>query len=229
MIGAAGNDVAHETYPTPPSVGRMPRLLLAASRRQDQLSAMISCFAMVPQDTWLFAGSIADNMACGNDGATDEEIVAADRAAYADHFVPTLPDSHRTLLDEDASNISSGQRQLLTTARAFLASPGISSPTRPSATWTPAPRSSSRRRWHACGGGRTSFVIAHRPSTIRNAGTIVVMNAGRIVEQGSHDDLLHRHGFYYELYNSQLTETMAETSAGHPEERLSLHSGAGQP
>ena len=174
------------------------------------------CFAMVLQDTWLFAGSIADNIAYGKDGATDEEIVAAARAAYADHFVRTLPDSYRTLLDEDASNISSGQRQLLTIARAFLASPGIlilDEATSNVDTRTEVLIQEAMARLRR---GRTSFVIAHRLSTIRNADTIVVMNAGRIVEQGSHDDLLRRHGFYYDLYNSQFTETMAEAEAELP-------------
>jgi len=170
------------------------------------------CFGMVLQDTWLFAGSIADNIAYGKDGATAEEVVAAARAAYADHFVRTLPDSYRTLLDEDASNISAGQRQLLTIARAFLANPGIlilDEATSNVDTRTEVLIQEAMARLRH---GRTSFVIAHRLSTIRNADTIVVMNAGRIVEQGSHDDLLRRHGFYYDLYNSQFTETMAEAS-----------------
>jgi len=170
------------------------------------------CFAMVLQDTWLFAGSVADNIAYGKDGATDEEIVAAARAAYADHFVRTLPDSYRTLLDEDASNISSGQRQLLTIARAFLANPGIlilDEATSNVDTRTEVLIQEAMARLRR---GRTSFVIAHRLSTIRNADTIVVMDGGRIVEQGSHDDLLRRHGFYYQLYNSQFTEAMAEAS-----------------
>jgi len=170
------------------------------------------CFGMVLQDTWLFAGSIADNIAYGKDGATAEEVVAAARAAYADHFVRTLPDSYRTLLDEDASNISAGQRQLLTIARAFLANPGIlilDEATSNVDTRTEVLIQEAMARLRH---GRTSFVIAHRLSTIRNADTIVVMNAGRIVEQGSHDDLLRRHGFYYQLYNSQFTEAMAEAS-----------------
>jgi ABC-type multidrug transport system fused ATPase/permease subunit len=170
------------------------------------------CFGMVLQDTWLFAGSIADNIAYGKDGATDEEIAAAARAAYADHFVRTLPDGYRTLLDEDASNISSGQRQLLTIARAFLANPNIlilDEATSNVDTRTEVLIQEAMARLRR---GRTSFVIAHRLSTIRNADTIVVMDAGRIVEQGSHDDLLRRHGFYYELYNSQFTEAMAEAS-----------------
>ncbi len=176
---------------------------------RDQVRA---CFGMVLQDTWLFAGTIADNIAYGREGATEEEIVAAARAAYVDHFVRTLPDGYRTLLDEDASNISSGQRQLLTIARAFLANPGIlilDEATSNVDTRTEVLIQEAMARLRQ---GRTSFVIAHRLSTIRNADTIVVMDHGRIVEQGSHEDLLRRHGFYYRLYNSQFTEAMAEAS-----------------
>jgi len=170
------------------------------------------CFGMVLQDTWLFAGSIADNIAYGKEDATDDEIVAAARAAYVDHFVRTLPGGYRTLLDEDASNISSGQRQLLTIARAFLANPGIlilDEATSNVDTRTEVLIQEAMARLRR---GRTSFVIAHRLSTIRNADTIVVMDNGRIVEQGSHNDLLRRHGFYYELYNSQFTEAMPRAS-----------------
>jgi ATP-binding cassette, subfamily B, multidrug efflux pump len=170
------------------------------------------CFGMVLQDTWLFAGPIADNIAYGKDGATEEEVVAAARAAYVDHFVRTLPDGYRTLLDEDASNISSGQRQLLTIARAFLANPAIlilDEATSNVDTRTEVLIQEAMARLRR---GRTSFVIAHRLSTIRNADTIVVMDHGRIVEQGSHQELLRRHGFYYQLYNSQFTEAMAVAS-----------------
>jgi ATP-binding cassette subfamily B multidrug efflux pump len=170
------------------------------------------CFGMVLQDTWLFAGPIASNIAYGKDGATEEEIVAAARAAHVDHFVRTLPDGYRTRLDEDASNISSGQRQLLTIARAFLADPAIlilDEATSNVDTRTEVLIQEAMARLRR---GRTSFVIAHRLSTIRNADTIVVMDNGRIVEQGSHQDLLSRHGFYYRLYNSQFTEALAEAS-----------------
>jgi ATP-binding cassette, subfamily B, multidrug efflux pump len=170
------------------------------------------CFGMVLQDTWLFAGPIADNIAYGKDGATQQEIVAAARAAYVDHFVRTLPDGYRTLLDEDASNISSGQRQLLAIARAFLANPAIlilDEATSNVDTRTEVLIQEAMARLRR---GRTSFVIAHRLSTIRNADTIVVMDHGQVVEQGSHQELLRRHGFYYRLYNSQFTEAMAEAS-----------------
>ena len=170
------------------------------------------CFGMVLQDTWLFAGTIRDNIGYGKQDATAEEIVAAARAAYADHFIRTLPDGYDTLLDEDASNLSAGQKQLLTIARAFLASPPIlildeATSNVDTRTEILIQEAMSRLRQ-----GRTSFVIAHRLSTIRNADTIVVMDAGHIVEQGNHADLLRRHGVYYSLYNSQFTQDLAEAS-----------------
>ena len=170
------------------------------------------CFGMVLQDTWLFAGTIRDNIGYGKQDATAEEIVAAARAAYADHFIRTLPDGYDTLLDEDASNLSAGQKQLLTIARAFLASPPIlildeATSNVDTRTEILIQEAMSRLRQ-----GRTSFVIAHRLSTIRNADTIIVMDAGHIVEQGSHADLLRRRGVYYSLYNSQFTEDLAEAS-----------------
>jgi ATP-binding cassette subfamily B protein len=167
-------------------------------------------FGMVLQDTWLFGGTIRDNIAYGRDDASDDEIIAAATAAYVDKFVRTLPNGYATLLDEEASNISSGQRQLLTIARAFLADPSIlildeATSNVDTRTEVLIQEAMSRLRQ-----GRTSFVIAHRLSTIRNADSIVVMDHGHIVEQGSHEALLRRRGFYYELYNSQFTEALAE-------------------
>ncbi len=167
------------------------------------------CFGMVLQDTWLFAGTIADNIGYGMQGATRQQVIAAARAAYADHFIRTLPDGYDTLLDEDASNISAGQKQLLTIARAFLASPPIlilDEATSNVDTRTEVLIQDAMARLRQ---GRTSFIIAHRLSTIRNADTIIVMDNGHIVEQGSHDELLARHGFYYDLYHSQFTEAPA--------------------
>src|SRR5664280_1266769 len=158
-------------------------------------------FGMVLQDTWLFAGTIRDNLAYGKEGATDEEIVAAAKTAYVDHFVRTLPDGYETLLDEDASNISSGQKQLLTIARALLANPSIlilDEATSNVDTRTEVIIQQAMARLRQ---GRTSFIIAHRLSTIRDADTIIVMDGGRIVEQGRHAELLDRHGLYHSLYN----------------------------
>jgi len=160
-------------------------------------------FGMVLQDTWLFNGTIRDNIAYGREDATEEEILAAARAAHVDHFVRTLPKGYDTELGDEASNISQGQKQLLTIARAFLADPDIlildeatsSVDTRTEVLIQEAMAELMR--------GRTSFVIAHRLSTIRNADTILVMDNGRIVEQGNHEELMAARGFYYDLYNSQ--------------------------
>ncbi|NLJ24664.1 MAG: ABC transporter ATP-binding protein [Firmicutes bacterium] len=163
-------------------------------------------FGMVLQDTWLFSGTIRDNIAYGRENASEVEILAAARAAHVDHFVRTLPDGYDTQLDDDASNISQGQRQLLTIARAFLADPEIlildeatsSVDTRTEVLIQTAMTKLMR--------DRTSFVIAHRLSTIRNADTILVMDNGGIVEQGSHEELMAKRAFYYDLYQSQFTE-----------------------
>jgi ATP-binding cassette subfamily B protein len=162
-------------------------------------------FGMVLQDTWLFAGTIRDNIAYGREGASDDDIVAAARAAYVDDFVRTLPDGYATVLEGDESSISAGQKQLLTIARAFLADPGIlilDEATSSVDTRTEVLIQDAMARLRS---GRTSFVIAHRLSTIRNADVIVVMDDGRIVEQDTHDQLLDRRGFYYDLYNSQFS------------------------
>ena len=169
-------------------------------------------FGMVLQDTWLFAGTIRDNIAYGKDAATDDEVVAAAKAAYVDPFVRTLPEGYGTVLDGEASNLSSGQRQLLTIARAFLADPSIlilDEATSSVDTRTEVLIQEAMARLRH---GRTSFVIAHRLSTIRNADSIVVMDDGQIVEQGNHAELLARKGFYHNLYNSQFSAAIAEAS-----------------
>ena len=175
-------------------------------------------FGMVLQDTWLFAGTIRDNIAYGKEGATEDEIVAAAQAAHVDSFVRTLPNGYDTVLDEDASDLSSGQRQLLTIARAFLADPTIlildeATSNVDTRTEVLIQKAMARLRH-----GRTSFVIAHRLSTIRNADAIVVMDGGKIIEQGSHSELLQREGFYYRLYNSQFAE--AWSGDGQPQRTL---------
>jgi ATP-binding cassette subfamily B multidrug efflux pump len=170
-------------------------------------------FGMVLQETWLFGGTIRDNIAYGREGATEGEVEAAADAAYVDPFVRTLPAGYDTVLDEDASNISAGQRQLLTIARAFLADPSIlilDEATSSVDTRTEVLIQHAMARLRK---GRTSFVIAHRLSTIRNADTIVVMDAGRIVEQGSHNELLTRRGFYYDLYNSQFSDAFVASGS----------------
>jgi ATP-binding cassette subfamily B multidrug efflux pump len=169
---------------------------------------------MVLQDSWLFAGTIRDNIAYGKEGATMDEIVAAATAAHVDPFVRTLPDGYETALEEDASNISAGQRQLVTIARAFLADPSIlvlDEATSNVDTRTEVLIQQAMARLRR---GRTSFVIAHRLSTIRNADEIVVMDGGRIVELGDHAELLEKRGVYYDLYQSQFAETVGADVAG---------------
>ena len=168
-------------------------------------------FGMVLQDTWLFNGSIRDNIAYGRDGVTDEEVHQAAAAAHADHFIRTLPEGYGTVLNEDASNISQGQKQLLTIARAILIDPAIlilDEATSSVDTRTEVLIQKAMARLMV---GRTSFVIAHRLSTIRDAKLILVMDHGRIRESGTHRDLLAREGFYAELYNSQFTGADIET------------------
>jgi ATP-binding cassette subfamily B multidrug efflux pump len=163
-------------------------------------------FGMVLQDTWMFAGSIRDNIAYGKPGATGEEVVAAAVAAHVDSFVRTLPDGYDTVLDEDASNLSSGQKQLLTIARAFLANQSILILDEATSNVDTRTEVLIQEAMAHLREGRTSFVIAHRLSTIRNADTIIVMDHGRIFEQGSHEDLMEQRGLYFALYNSQFTE-----------------------
>jgi len=170
------------------------------------------CFGMVLQDTWLFAGTIRENIRYGRQGATDDEVVAAAQAARADSFIRTLPDGYDTRLDEEASNISAGQRQLLTIARAFLADPPILILDEATSNVDTRTEVLVQEAMAKLRQGRTSFVIAHRLSTIRNADTIVVMDDGRIVEQGDHASLLHRRGTYYALYTSQFTEAPADAA-----------------
>jgi ATP-binding cassette subfamily B multidrug efflux pump len=160
-------------------------------------------FGMVLQDTWLFNGTIHDNIAYGREDATEEEIRAAAVAAHADHFVRTLPDGYATVLNEEASNISQGQRQLLTIARAVLVNPAILILDEATSSVDTRTEVLIRKAMASLREGRTSFVIAHRLSTIRDAEMILVMNHGRIVETGTHAELLEKGGFYAELYNAQ--------------------------
>ncbi|TMC82307.1 MAG: ATP-binding cassette domain-containing protein, partial [Chloroflexi bacterium] len=171
-------------------------------------------FGMVLQDTWLFAGTIRDNIAYGKEGATEEEIIAAAQAAHVDSFVRTLPKGYDTVLDEDASDLSSGQRQLLTIARAFLADPTILILDEATSNVDTRTEVLIQKAMAQLRQGRTSFVIAHRLSTIRNADAIVVMDSGKIVEQGSHAELLQRKGFYFRLYNSQFAESWSGNGEG---------------
>ncbi len=181
-------------------------LLNGVDYRELSRDEVRSAFAMVLQDTWMFAGTIHDNIAYGRPGASDAEVVDAAKAAHVDGFVRTLPEGYATVLDEDASNLSSGQKQLLTIARAFLANQSIlilDEATSNVDTRTEVLIQEAMARLRE---GRTSFVIAHRLSTIREANTIIVMDHGKIVEQGSHATLMQNRGLYYSLYQSQFTE-----------------------
>ena len=169
-------------------------------------------FGMVLQDTWLFHGTIRENIAYGRDGATDAEIEAAAEAAHVDHFVRTLPDGYDTVIDDDATNLSAGEKQLLTIARAFLADPTILILDEATSSVDTRTEVLIQRAMAKLRTGRTAFVIAHRLSTIRDADTILVMNKGAIVEQGNHPQLLARGGFYADLYNAQFTEAIAEVA-----------------
>ena len=165
-----------------------------------------STFGMVLQDTWLFSGTIRDNIRYGNLDATDEEVEQAARAAFVHHFVQTLPEGYDTLINEDASNISQGQRQLLTIARAFLANRRILILDEATSSVDTRTEERIQRAMDNLMEGRTSFVIAHRLSTIRNADLILVIHEGDIVEQGTHEQLLERGGFYADLYLSQFED-----------------------
>ena len=167
---------------------------------------------MVLQDTWLFGGTIRENIAYGNTRATEEQIMAAAKACYVDRFAHSLPMGYDTVLDDEGSSVSAGEKQLLTIARAFLANPTILILDEATSSVDTRTEVLIQRAMAKLRGGRTSFVIAHRLSTIRDADIILVMDAGRIVEQGSHLDLLQRQGAYFTLYNAQFTGAAAEVS-----------------
>ena len=162
-----------------------------------------SRFGMVLQDTWLFKGTIRENIAYGRDGATEEEIVAAAKAAFIDEYIMSLKDGYDTVLEEDGTNLSQGQRQLLTIARAILCDPPLLILDEATSSVDTRTEAKIQTAMQTLMDGRTCFVIAHRLSTIKNADTIIVMRRGSIVEQGTHDELMAKDGFYAMLRNSQ--------------------------
>ncbi|MFD3443098.1 ABC transporter ATP-binding protein [Microbacteriaceae bacterium 4G12] len=168
---------------------------------------------MVLQDPWLFAGSIRENIRYGRQSATDEEILTAAKATYVDRFVHSLPDGYDTVLDEDASNVSAGEKQLITIARAFVAQPSVLILDEATSSVDTRTELLLQHAMAALREGRTSFVIAHRLSTIRDADLILVMEHGSIVEQGSHDTLIAAKGAYWRLYNSQFEQASADVDA----------------
>jgi ATP-binding cassette, subfamily B, multidrug efflux pump len=160
-------------------------------------------FGMVLQDTWLFNGTIEENIAYAKENATHEQVVAAAKAAHADHFIRSLPDGYQTVLNEEASNISQGQKQLLTIARAILADPAVLILDEATSSVDTRTELLIQKAMNVLMRGRTNFVIAHRLSTIRDAHLILVMNHGSIIETGNHNELMAKNGFYADLYNSQ--------------------------
>jgi ATP-binding cassette subfamily B protein len=160
---------------------------------------------MVLQDTWLFGGTIRENLAYGNPAATDEQVREAARAAYVDRFVHSFPDGYDTVINDEGDNISAGERQLITIARAFVADPSILVLDEATSSVDTRTEVLIQEALSALRSQRTSFVIAHRLSTIRGADVILVMDGGRIVEQGSHEELLAHDGPYSQLYRAQFT------------------------
>ena len=168
-------------------------------------------FGMVLQDTWLFGGTVKDNIKYGKEDATDDEVIRAAKAAHVHHFIKTLPNGYNSLLNEESSNVSAGQKQLLTIARVILADPKILILDEATSSIDTRTEIQIQDAMDNLMKGRTSFIIAHRLSTIKNADLILVMNHGDIVEQGTHEGLLAKGGFYSDLYNSQFEVEEAET------------------
>jgi ATP-binding cassette subfamily B multidrug efflux pump len=162
-----------------------------------------SIFGMVLQDTWLFSGTIMDNIRYGRLNATDEEVIEAAKMAHVDSFVHALPDGYNMEINEEMNNLSQGEKQLITIARAFLANPKILILDEATSSVDTRTELKVQQAMERLMKGRTSFVIAHRLSTIKNSDSIIVMNEGDVIEQGTHEELLKKNGFYAELYNSQ--------------------------
>ena len=168
------------------------------------------CFGMVLQDTWLFNGTIRENIAYGKENATEEEIINATKMAQAHHFIMALPDGYDTVINEEATNISYGEKQLITIARAFLANPDILILDEATSNVDTLTEIYIQKAMDKLMKHRTSFIIAHRLSTIRNADLILVMNEGKIIEKGTHEQLLKKNGFYAELYKSQFLGALVD-------------------
>lgn len=180
------------------------------STREFSKDSLRSQIGMVLQDTWLFEGTIAENIAFGKDDATEEEIVAAAKATGVDRLIRQLPDGYDTVIDDEGGNISAGEKQLLTIARAYIADPAVLILDEATSSVDTRTEMLVQKAMNELREGRTSFVIAHRLSTIRDADLIIVMVDGDVVEQGTHDELLEHHGAYYDLYQAQFAGTDQE-------------------
>lgn len=163
-------------------------------------------FGMVLQDTWLFGGTVKENIKYGKENASDDEVIRAAKAAHVHHFIKTLPKGYNSVLNEESSNVSAGQKQLLTIARVILTNPKILILDEATSSIDTRTEIQIQNAMDNLMKGRTSFIIAHRLSTIKNADLILVMNHGDIAEQGTHEELLAKGGFYSDLYNSQFDE-----------------------
>jgi len=186
--------------------------------------ALRSEIGMVLQDTWLFGGTIRDNIAYGNLDATDEQVHEAARATFVDRFVRALPDGYDTVIDEEGSNVSAGEKQLITIARAFLADPSLLILDEATSSVDTRTEVLLQQAMAALRTDRTSFVIAHRLSTIRDADLILVMESGRIVEQGTHAELLAAEGAYQRLYTSQFRGDVSDDGEPGVDEQLAVAS-----
>ena len=165
-----------------------------------------SSFGMVLQDTWLFSGTVEENIKYGKQNATHEEVIKAAKAAHIDHYIKTLPDGYNMKINEDSTNISAGQKQLLTISRVILANPKILILDEATSSVDTRTEILIQNAMDNLMKGRTSFIIAHRLSTIKNADLILVLNEGDIVESGTHSDLIAKNGFYAKLYYSQFEQ-----------------------